>query len=64
MCYLDQGRAYSFGDCGNPYARFALIAFKFVCEYILLNLFIGVILEKFGALLRLRLSLSIYHCPS
>lgn len=39
---------YSFGDCGNAGARYFFVAFKLVCENIMLNLFIGMILDNFS----------------
>ncbi len=39
---------YSFGDCGTAYARFFFCAMKIVCENVILNLFIGMILDNFG----------------
>mmetsp|Transcript_4437 Transcript_4437/g.13238 ORF Transcript_4437/g.13238 Transcript_4437/m.13238 type:complete len:593 (+) Transcript_4437:3900-5678(+) len=39
---------HNFGDCGVAYAWLLFIPFKLICESIMLNLFIGVILEKFA----------------
>lgn len=42
------GPTYSFGDCGSSAARYFFIAFKVVCENVMLNLFIGMILDNFS----------------
>lgn len=44
------GPAYSFGDCGNSYARLYFVAFKLICESILLNLFIGWVIPSYNSL--------------
>mmetsp|Transcript_28355 Transcript_28355/g.59219 ORF Transcript_28355/g.59219 Transcript_28355/m.59219 type:complete len:1163 (-) Transcript_28355:45-3533(-) len=46
--YNYTGKQYSFGDCGSSYSRFYFVTFKMICECILLNLFVGVVLENFG----------------
>jgi hypothetical protein len=42
------GPELSFGDCGSSYARFYFVILKLVCENIMLNLFIGMILDNFS----------------
>eukprot|EP00960_Hanusia_phi_P035947 752049-Hanusia_phi.AAC.4 len=38
----------SFGDCGQSYSFLAFVVMKLVCEKVMLNLFIGMILDNFG----------------
>ncbi|EKX53939.1 hypothetical protein GUITHDRAFT_132377 [Guillardia theta CCMP2712] len=42
------GKSYSFGDCGSPFAVFWFPLFILICQAILLNLFIGMILDNFA----------------
>lgn len=42
------GPSYSFGDCGHSSARYFFIAFVLVCQNVMLNLFIGMILDNFS----------------
>jgi hypothetical protein len=42
------GPAYSFGDCGSVYARLFFVSLKLICENVMLNLFIGMILGNFS----------------
>ncbi len=37
---------YSFGDCGSEGARFFFFFLKIICESVMLNLFIGVVLSQ------------------
>ena len=46
--YRYDGKYFSFGDCGSQYAIFTFVLFKLVCESMLLNLFIGMILDNFS----------------
>eukprot|EP00960_Hanusia_phi_P073242 767965-Hanusia_phi.AAC.4 len=43
-----QGKNYTFGDCGSPWAVFWFPLFILICQAILLNLFIGMILDNFA----------------
>ena len=56
------GVEYSFGDCGNSSARYYFVAFKLICESILLNLFIGYAF-KFRVLLSLDLIVFVHRHP-
>eukprot|EP00281_Chroomonas_sp_CCMP1168_P016681 CAMPEP_0206214046 /NCGR_PEP_ID=MMETSP0047_2-20121206/1454_1 /ASSEMBLY_ACC=CAM_ASM_000192 /TAXON_ID=195065 /ORGANISM="Chroomonas mesostigmatica_cf, Strain CCMP1168" /LENGTH=307 /DNA_ID=CAMNT_0053636251 /DNA_START=47 /DNA_END=966 /DNA_ORIENTATION=+ len=42
------GPEYSFGDCGNQYAGIYFVTFVLVCGNVMLNLFIGMILDNFS----------------
>jgi len=46
--YGYNGPAKSFGDCGSTVSTLYFMAFKLMCETIMLNLFIGMILENFA----------------
>ena len=39
--YNYHGPEYSFGDCGTIYSPAFFVSFKFICEYFVLNMFIG-----------------------
>lgn len=41
------GRVLTYGDCGLSYAPLYFVAFKVICEYTILNLFVGMILSNF-----------------
>ena len=43
-----QGPGRSWGDCGSDFAWVYFVLLKLVCEYMLLNLFIGLILDNFS----------------
>ncbi len=43
-----QGPNRSWGDCGSSLSYLYCISLKLVCEYIMLNLFIGLILDQFS----------------
>ena len=42
------GPELSYGDCGSEIARPWFLLFKLICESVMLNLFIGMILENFS----------------
>ncbi len=42
------GADLSFGDCGSAYARTFFVSLKLICENVMLNLFIGMILGNFS----------------
>ena len=46
--YGYNGPPKSFGDCGSQVSVVYFMAFKLICELIMLNLFIGMILENFA----------------
>jgi len=46
--YYYQGPEYTFGDCGNEYAHAVFIIFMLFCQSVMLNLFIGMILDNFS----------------
>jgi hypothetical protein len=52
--YGYSGRQYSFGDCGSSLSRFLFVIFKLVCEFILLNLFIGSVAPRLNTGLMIR----------
>jgi len=43
-----EGPNYSFGDCGADSSRFFFVILKLICENIMLNLFIGMIIDNFS----------------
>jgi voltage-dependent calcium channel L type alpha-1D len=42
------GRVLSYGDCGVAYSPLFFVSFKVLCEYTILNLFVGLILNNFS----------------
>ncbi len=61
---------YRYGDCGSTASWLFFLCFKIVCEYIMLNLFVGMILDNFSfitdevgvAALRAQLCVSCVAC--
>jgi hypothetical protein len=46
--YGYQGPDYEFGDCGSPYSPALFVLVMLVCQSVMLNLFIGMILDNFA----------------
>ena len=46
--YYYQGPEYEFGDCGNLWAPGMFVIFMLFCQSVMLNLFIGMILDNFS----------------
>jgi hypothetical protein len=43
-----KGPDYEFGDCGSPLAPLVFVVFMLFCQSVMLNLFIGMILDNFA----------------